>query len=596
MQAIGYRGRYYPINARSTKVHGQQAYPNVSSLPEPPDMVVIAIPRDSIPDVVDECARVGVKAAVILATGFVDLDAHGAELQGRITETTRKSGLLVVGPNCLGLASVANRCAATSSTPPAVAGNVALISHSGGLMNEVISCGVPRGIGFSHLVSAGNEAGVTAADYIDYFVADPGTDVILAILETARDPAGFVAACVRAAEARKPIVVLKMGWSPKGKLSAFTHTGANTGDDAVYDALFHQYGVTRVDDIDELVDMGALLAPAIDILRTRRLERAAVIEISGGGKGLVCDTAATAGVVLPDPSPAGFTELDAHLPEDTYRTNPIDTGGSWVQPDKAEVYPATLEVFATEPDVDIVVSRYTIPRTGGLRILTDRLAELETARAAHPDRLFPVLSRTCDQFCDEWEAVIRERRIPFLQGYGRGLRALGLMAQYSRFIHGPTGKEISASHSSGAWNANANSIDSAESREILSSVRLEPAKTPQRGIAVLLGAHRDVQFGPVITFALGGSIGRVLDDHAVRLTPLNAESADEMLVDIHGHELLDGADGEPPADRAAIRDALCRLSTLMGRRTDVGRIEIEAVTGDTGHLVATAIRTELAVS
>jgi hypothetical protein len=136
---------------------------------------------------------------------------------------------------------------------------VAVISHSGGLLNEVTSYGPPRGIGFSHVVSAGNEAGVTAADLIDYFVEDPATDVVLAILEMVRDPALFVAASARALAARKPIIVLKMGWSEKGARSAFTHTGAVAGDDAVYSALFRQLGILRVNDIDELVDMGALL-------------------------------------------------------------------------------------------------------------------------------------------------------------------------------------------------------------------------------------------------------------------------------------------------------------------------------------------------
>ncbi|HZT05598.1 MAG TPA: CoA-binding protein [Chloroflexota bacterium] len=437
LQSLGFTGRYYPINARNDRVHGLQAYPNVSSCPEPPEMVVIAIPREGVPTVVDECARVGVKAAVILAAGFVDLDTHGAELQAQVSETARKSGLLVIGPNCLGLASVVNKCAASSAAPPTELGNVALISHSGGLMNEVISCGVPRGIGFSHVVSAGNEVGVNAADLIDFFVDDPATDVILSILETARDPERFAKACARAAESRKPIVLLKMGRTPRGARSAYTHTGANAGDDAAYTTLFRQYGIVQVNDIDELVDMGALLSASIGVLRRRRLERTAIIEISGGGKELLCDTAAAAGVELPEPSPAALEALTKGLPEDTYPTNPIDTGGSWVQPDKAVVYPLTLDVFASEPAVDVIVSRYTIPRTGELGVLRDRLAELDAARAAHPDRLFPVLSRTCDQFCEEWEQVVRERRIPFLQGYGRGMRALGLLAEYSRFVHGP---------------------------------------------------------------------------------------------------------------------------------------------------------------
>ncbi|HEX6513500.1 MAG TPA: CoA-binding protein, partial [Chloroflexota bacterium] len=296
LQAIGFEGRYYPVNPRRDRVHDQQAFPNLGSLPEAPEMVVVAIPRDGVADLIDECAERGVKAAVILSAGFVEQDAQGAQLQARITATARRTGMLVSGPNCLGLASIVNRTAACSMGVQDIqTGNVGVISNSGGLLNEVVSCGTGRGIGFSHLVSSGNEAGVTAADLIDFLVEDPATEVILGVLETARDPDLFVKAAERALAARKPIVVLKMGSSEKAARSTLTHTGAMAGSDAVYTALFRQKAIVRVHDIDELVDMGALFSTSIDVLRCGPLERTAVIEISGGGKGLVSDTAAAVG-------------------------------------------------------------------------------------------------------------------------------------------------------------------------------------------------------------------------------------------------------------------------------------------------------------
>lgn len=438
LQGLGFSGRYYPVNSRADRVHGLKAYPNVSSLPETPEMVVILVPRDAVAEIVEECARIGVKAVFIGAAGFLERDERGAELQARITAAAREYGLLVVGPNCMGVVSMVHRTAACTLGPPTQLGNVAIVSHSGGLMNEVTSNGPPRGFGFSHMMSCGNEAGVTAADAVDYFVDDPSTDVILAILETVRDPDLFAAATTRALVARKPVVVLKMGVSEQSARSAITHTGAIAGNDVDYTELFRRKGIIRVDDIDELVDMGALLATAIGKLRNRRMERAGIIEISGGGKGLVCDTAAAAGVELPELSESAVKALRQVLEDDILATNPIDSGGSWSGPDKPTVYPVALSAFASEPDVDVVVSRFTIPRTGELGTLRDRIAELEAARAAHPDRLFAVLSRTSDQYCQEWETVVRERGITFLQGYGRGLRALGRLAQYSRVVHGTT--------------------------------------------------------------------------------------------------------------------------------------------------------------
>src|SRR4029453_18078552 len=142
------------------------------------------------------------------------------------------------------------RCAAFYVSPPTWPGNVALVSHSGGLLLEMTRASSSRGFGYSHQVSAGNEAGVTAADYIDYFVSDPSTDVILGIIEAIRDPQGFVAACSRALEAGKPIALLKVGLSEKGARAAATHTGAIAGSAAAHAALFRQKGIIPVSDLD----------------------------------------------------------------------------------------------------------------------------------------------------------------------------------------------------------------------------------------------------------------------------------------------------------------------------------------------------------
>jgi acetate---CoA ligase (ADP-forming) len=436
LQKLGFQGTYYPINVRASTVGGMQAYPNLSSLPEVPDLALVAIPAAGVPAVIDECADLGVKAAVIVSAGFLEVGGEGAELQARITATARSRGPLVVGPNCLGLVSLVNRCSTFEGEPPPYTGNVAIVSNSGGLMNETMWTGGPRGIGFSHCVSCGNEAGVTTADLIDYFVADPHTDVVLSILEMVRDRPGFIDACTRARAASKPIVVLKMGRSEKGKRSVATHTGADAGDDAEYTELFRQLGVVQVTDLDELVDMGVLLASAAPLLRQRRLERTGIIEISGGGKELACDTCDAAGVELPELSEGGAAKLTEAMKGEYPATNPLDSGGSWSGADKDVVYPAALEVFATEPEIDVVVSRYTIPRAGSLGKLGQRIEEMQAAREAHPDRLFVVLSRTSDQWSPEWEAAVREHQIPFLQGYGRGPRALGRLAAYSRFVHG----------------------------------------------------------------------------------------------------------------------------------------------------------------
>ncbi|HLG73471.1 MAG TPA: acetate--CoA ligase family protein [Chloroflexota bacterium] len=666
LKALNFQGRYYPVNPRRDEVHGLKAYPSVSALPETPDMVVVAIPREGVPDVIDEAAKRGAKAAVILAAGFLEQDELGAQLQARITATARQSGLLVIGPNCLGIASLTHRTAACSmGVQGLTAGNVGVISNSGGLLNEVMSCGSGRGIGFSHLVSSGNEAGVTAADVIDFFVEDPATDVILGVLETARDPGLFVAAAERALAARKPIVIMKMGSSEKAARSTLTHTGAMAGSDAVYTALFRQKGIIRVGDLDELVDMGSLFATSIGVLRQRRLERTAVIEISGGGKGLVSDTAAAAGVDLPDLPEPVVEDLRAKLPDFIEPSNPMDSGGSWGDANKPKVYPIVLEAFASQPDFDVILSRYTVPRTGGIGPLAARLDEMEAARAAHPDRLFGILSRTSDQFSDEWAEAIRARNIPFVQGYGRGLRAIGRLAEYSRAVHGPAAPHQPSPVETGEGEGEGShqtALSEIESKQILKEagiavvetvaaatreqavaeanrlgypvalkvispaithksdsggVRLNLADTQavedafdhlmrldgaqavavQRmakpGLEVVLGAHRDAQFGAVILFGLGGIFVEVLHDVALRVAPLTEPDARSMLGDIRGRALLDGLRGQPPADRAAITQALLSLSRLMLSRPDIASIDVNPAFAYADGLLAVDARVEL---
>ncbi len=437
LREVGFEGRYFPINPRREQVHGFKAYPAVTDVPEEVQAAVIAVPRDAVLPALQGCADKGVRAVTIVSSGFAEADDTGRALQAQISKLARERNIVVVGPNCFGAASLVERTAAFGGAGLGGArpGNVAVISNSGGLLNEVVSYGSARGIGFAHLIASGNEAGISSADALDYFAGDPATEVVLGIVEAVRDPVLFVAAAERAAAARKPIVLLKLGVSEKGARSALTHTGALAGSEAVYDALFRQKGIIRVRDIDELVEMGALLSGAVKVLRQRQLERVAIIEISGGGTELLCDTATAAGVPLPEPSAHTARALDeSGLEEHMTPGNPLDTAGSWGQPKMAELFPLALRSFATQDDVDVVVARYTIPRSGSLGSLTPRTEELLAARAAHPDRLFAVLSRTSDQFNEEWGQVLRDTSLTFLQGYGRGMWALGRLGWYSRWL------------------------------------------------------------------------------------------------------------------------------------------------------------------
>ncbi len=669
---LGFQGQVYPVNPRHQEVHGLHAYPDVASLPGPIDAAMIVVNRELVLPAVAACADQGAKAVTVIAAGFAEAGERGRARQAELAALARERDLLLIGPNCFGVASVQTRCGLFTGTGLADArpGNVGVISNSGGLVNEILSYGNARGIGFSHLASIGNEAVLTAADLLDYYVDDPSTDVVLAILESIRDPALFVAAAERAAAARKPIVVLKVGASAKAAQAAVTHTGALSGSDAVANALFRQKGITRVYDMDDLIEMGALLAGAIPLLRRRPLEKVGVIEISGGAREVICDTAFLAGVELPDLSPAAAAAIEPHLALGGKASNPLDSGLNWVSPDKDVLYPLVLRTFAGEPDLDVIVSSFTPPRVGELGPLRRRVDELLAARAAHPDRLFAVLSRASDQFTPEWTRTIVDENLVYLEGYGRGLRALGRMAAYSRFLrtHDAAGEapagapppEPSIPLSAGrgalneveakdilraaglpvvatAWARSADEAaalaeqlgypvaakvispqilhksdvggvrlglaDSAAVRQAFADLQAVAAAVPEAefqgvaiqpmaapGLELVLGAHRDPQFGPVVLFGLGGIFVEVLEDVALRVAPLREVDAREMLDEIRGRALLDGVRGQPPVDRAALVAALLRLSELMLREPAIDSIDLNPVFGYPDGILAVDAR------
>jgi acyl-CoA synthetase (NDP forming) len=671
LRDLGFTGTFYPVNPRRPQVHGLQAYPDPASLPTEIEAAVIAIARDGVVDAVRACADRGARAFFLPGGGFAELDERGKELQAALVELARERDLLVVGPNCFGVASLANHCSMFGGLGLGAIrrGNIGVISNSGGVLLEVLSYGTGRGLGFSHLASVGNESVVTGADVLDYYVQDPATDVVLAVIESIRKPELFMAAARRAAEACKPIVVLKMGASVKGARSAMTHTAALAGSDAVYDAAFRQTGVTRVHDLDDFIEMGVLYTGAIDTLRRCSLERAAVLEISGGGKELVCDAAEAAGVDLPDPTPATVAAIQPALPPEAAVSNPLDTTGNWNSPWIPQVYPAALRAYAQQPGIDMIVSRFAGPRTGEIGVLRQRLDEMYAARAEYPDLLYATMSRTSDQFCEEWLNVVRDEQVLFLQGYGRGMRALGRMVTYSRYLRDhagppaeprpvhvklPAGRaalnEVEAKdllrgaglpvvattwarsadeaaaqaealgypvaakviapqilHKSDVGGVRLGLADSAAVRQAFAAleavaagvpgaefqgVAIQPMAAP--GLELVLGANRDVQFGPVVLFGLGGVFVEVLHDVALRVAPLRESDAYAMLDEIRGRALLAGARGQPPVSRAAIVEALLRLSDLMLSAPQIASVDLNPALGYPDGLLAVDARIVLA--
>lgn len=386
LQKYGYRGAIYPINRKGGRVQSLQAYANLADLPQTPDLAVMAVPPESVLEAIKDCAARGVRAAVILSSGFSEMGEEGSRLQAEIGKVARASGMRVVGPNCLGSIGVADRSIATFSVALEsafpTAGHVGIVSQSGNLGSYTMRLAVERGVGISRLLTTGNECDVDIADGIASLASDPATSVILCCMETCRDAGKLVRAMAMAYEAGKPIVVLKVGVSSAGSEAAASHTGALAGSDAVFDVVLRNAGAIRVPSIEQLLDVGHAIS-VVGPDRAPKGNRAALVTASGGFGVLMADAASAQGLDLPKLSARTQERILSALPYAS-PANPVDMTAQVSS--RPELLVQVLSAVAEDASCDAVIlqSAYAFQMP---RLRDVYLAALEQVRKAHPSRL-----------------------------------------------------------------------------------------------------------------------------------------------------------------------------------------------------------------
>jgi acyl-CoA synthetase (NDP forming) len=386
LQKYGYRGAIYPINRKGGTVQSLQAYASVADLPEAPELAVMAVPPESVLEAVKDCARSGVRAAVILSSGFSEMGEAGSRLQAEIGKVAKSSGMRVVGPNCLGSIGVAEKSIATFSVALEsafpTAGHVGIVSQSGNLGSYTMRLAVDRGIGISRLLTTGNECDVDIADGIASLASDPATSMILCCMETCRDAGKLVRALAMAREAGKPVIVLKVGVSAAGSEAAASHTGALAGSDAVFDVVLRNGGAIRVPSIEQLLDVGHAVS-VVGTARAPKGNRAALVTASGGFGVLMADAASAQGLDLPKLSARTQARILSALP---YASpgNPVDMTAQVSS--RPELLVQVLSAVAEDPVCDAVILQsayaFQMPRLRDVYI-----AALEQVRRDHPSRL-----------------------------------------------------------------------------------------------------------------------------------------------------------------------------------------------------------------
>ncbi len=349
LRRYGYAGSILPVHPSAPEVAGLPAFRSAAELPQAPDCAVLAVSADKVLASLEEGVARGLKAAVIFASGFAELGDEGRARQRELQEFCARTGLVVCGPNCLGIVNVHQRVALYSSGIPETMrdGGLAVVSHSG---SACIALSTLGRFGMSYMISVGNAAVLDMADYLGFLADDANTRVVALFMETLRDPAAFAAGVGAMHRAGKQVVVLKVGRSAKGAAASAAHTGSLAGNWDAYEAYFRRHGVISVDDFDEMCESIEL---GLKLGRMPRGDGVAVIAVSGGETSLVADIADRAGVRLPDLAPDTVRQLKEVLPAFGSVGNPLDTTDRGVY-DSQNVYAGAIRALATDPAISLI--------------------------------------------------------------------------------------------------------------------------------------------------------------------------------------------------------------------------------------------------
>jgi acetyl-CoA synthetase (ADP-forming) len=618
----GFAGRIVPVNPGRREVFGRQAYPRIGEA-GPVDVAILAVPPDILVESAAECADAGVGCIVVMTTGFAEAGPDGAARQEELVLLSRRKGMRVVGPNCMGFINPHHHLALTSSlvldVDTLLAGEIGLVSQSGALMVSMYNRAHDAGIAFSACVSLGNQSDLEIGDFLEYMVDDPQTRVICLYVEGLKDPARFLRLAEACRTAGKPLLVVKVGRTDAGVRAARSHTASLAGSWATFQAACRDRGILLVDDPDGMVRVAEVLrrwgAPGGDGI--------GILSPSGGGAAIAVDRVVERGLRLARLAPTTRERLlEILLPPQA--DNPIDLGGRR-ESDAVPVAGQAMAILAGDPDVTaLLVMLTTVPAYEA----TTR--ELAKAAVASGKPVFVVVTPGSaadgprrvlhEAGCAPYEsldealrvlalAVAAGRRSPPPDGAARPpavplpalrpgpltepeakalLRACGVPVPRERLAASADEAAAAAEavgypvvlkgvargvvHKSDVGAVKLGLTDAEAVRQAwyevtaaLGAHQVEGCLVSEqvRGEAeVIVGAKRDPQFGAVVLVGLGGLLVELVGDLQIALAPITPAHALRLLRALRLWPVLVGARGRPPCDTGALADIVSRVSWL----------------------------------
>ena len=421
----GYAGTLYPVNPKYPEILGRPCYPSVEALPETPDLAIVVVNARLAIRMLEACGVKGVPFAVVFSSGFSEVGAEGAAMQAELAAIARRYGIGLVGPNCQGFISVPSKTYAGFGSAfiyDYTPGPVSMVSQSGGFGFSLMSlAAMDGGVGFRHVVTTGNEAGISSLDFMRFMIDDPGTRIITGYIEGVKDAHRLREVGEAAAAAGKPIMVWKVGNSDEGRRAAASHTANLGGAMALYRAAFEQTGILQVEDMQDIVDY----VHAFESRRVPRGNRVAIITISGGAGILMTDEAIARGLAVQPLSESTVARLRPLVPSFAALGNPIDLTAAIF--DDTDLCSKALELIIDDPQVDSVV----MANAGLQGDIATKVAREVVNAAARSDKPVMLGWSARHQVAGEAYALLDAARLPHYRSPMRCMRALAAITHHA---------------------------------------------------------------------------------------------------------------------------------------------------------------------
>jgi acyl-CoA synthetase (NDP forming) len=420
---LGFKGKVYPVNLKADEVSGLKAYPRVDLIPDEVEVVAIIVPAPSVPQVMRDCARKGVKGVVILSSGFREAGGEGIKFEREIVETAKKAGIRIVGPNTTGILNTSNGFTTSFAPLPKLRkGNVAFIAQTG-LFAAAAFWWILSAEPFclSRVMGLGNKSDVDDSEALEYLAHDEDTEVIAIYMEGVKDGRKFLKATRQAAK-NKPVLILKSGRTEAGIQASMSHTGSLAVRDEIFDAVCKKVGAIRVKDFEELTD----LAKAFALQPLAKGNRIGIVSMTGAGCVMAADYSAEYGLEVPELSDETVKYIESHLPSWINVKNPYDSEMLFESVGPEDCLRISLGGFLGDENVDCAVC--VLPSSPMFAF--DVEGSIKEIKEKYPDKPFAVNLIGSKDMVDLWTKQLEDIKVPVYPSIERCVRALGALSKY----------------------------------------------------------------------------------------------------------------------------------------------------------------------